>query len=142
MAPPSEVVRIGGLELRFLVDETQGSGAVVMFEMTVPPQARAPVPHYHKDVDEIVYGLEGTLDMRLDGEVHEIRRGDSLFVPRGSLHGFENPHPETARTLAVLTPGSIGRRYFEEIAAEINGPHKPDLAKVKAIMIRHGLVPV
>ena len=137
-----DVVRIGSLELRFLVDETQGSGSVVMFEMTVPPSARVPAPHYHKDVDEVVYGLAGTLTMRLDGQIHEIRAGDSLLVPRGQVHGFENRHPEPARTLAVLTPGSIGRRYFEEVAAAVNVPGKPDLGKVKEIMLRHGLVPV
>lgn len=136
------IVRIGSLELRFLVDETQGSGTLVMFEVTVPPGARVPAPHYHKDVDEVVYGLGGTLTMQLDGRAHEIGPGDSLFVERGHVHGFDNLHPEPARTLAVLTPGLIGRRYFEEVAAEVNGPGKPDLAKIKAIMLHHGLVPV
>ena len=142
MAPTnSNLVRIGSLELRFLVDETQGSGNLVMFEMTVPPNARVPAPHYHKEVDEAVYGLDGTLTMSLDGQKRQIRSGDSLLVPRGSVHGFENLHSDSARTLAVLTPASIGRRYFEELAAEINVPGKPDLAKVKEIMLRHGLVP-
>lgn len=141
MNTPRDIVRIGGLELRFLVDETQSSGAVVMFEMTVPPAARVPAQHYHQHVDEVVYGLAGTLTMQLDGERHEVRGGDVLFVPRGTVHGFENRHSEPARTIAVLTPGSIGRRYFEEVAAEVNGPGKPDLAKIKAIMLEHGLVP-
>jgi hypothetical protein len=42
----TDTVRIGGMELRFLVDETQGSGDLVMFEMTVLPNARVPVAHY------------------------------------------------------------------------------------------------
>lgn len=136
-----DVVRIGSLELRFLVDEIQGSGAVVMFELLVPAGARVPAPHYHREVDEVVYALEGTLTFSLDGGKHELRSGDSLFVPRGSVHGFENLHSETTRSLAVLTPGSIGRRYFEEVAAAVNAPGKPDLAKVKEIMLKHGLVP-
>jgi hypothetical protein len=40
----ADVIRIGGLELRFLVDETQGSGDLVIFEMTVQPNARSPCP--------------------------------------------------------------------------------------------------
>jgi hypothetical protein len=36
----ADVIRIGGLELRFLVDETQGSGDIVIFEMTVPRRIR------------------------------------------------------------------------------------------------------
>jgi hypothetical protein len=38
----ADVIRIGGIELRFLVDETQGSGDLVIFEMTVQPNARVP----------------------------------------------------------------------------------------------------
>ena len=134
-------VRIGALELNFLLDETQGSRDLVMFELTVPSNARVPLPHYHKDVDEIVYGLEGVFTMTVDGETHEIAPGDSLFVGRGRVHHFSNPSPTTARVLAVLNPGSIGKRYFEEIAHEVNVSGKPDLTKVAEIMQRHGLVP-
>ena len=140
-AHDGKVVRIGSLELRFLVDETQGSGGVVMFEFVVPPNAKVPAPHYHREVDEVVYGLEGTITTTLDGQKHELRKGETLFLPRGSIHTHENLHDETAQALIVMTPGSIGRRYFEEVAQEVNVPGKPDLAKVKDIMLRHGLVP-
>jgi len=40
-----------------------------------------------------------------------------------------------------MTPDSIGRRYFEEGAREVDLPGKPDLEKVKDIMLRYGLVP-
>jgi quercetin dioxygenase-like cupin family protein len=136
-----DVVRIGSLELRFLVDETQGSGSVVVFEFVVPPNARVPAPHFHRQVDEVIYALAGTVTTTLDGRKHELRSGESLFLPRGSIHNHENFHPETAKALIVLTPGLIGRRYFEEIAREVNAPEKPDLAKVKEIMLPHGLVP-
>ncbi|KLK92598.1 cupin [Microvirga vignae] len=136
------LIRIGSLELRFLVDETQGSGNLVMFEFVVPPNARVPAPHYHREVDEVVYGLEGTLTTTRDGQKHEIREGDSLLLPRGSVHQHENLHSETARALIVLTPGSIGRRYFEEMAQEVNVPGQPNLGNIKEIMLRYGLVPV
>jgi hypothetical protein len=57
------------------------------------------------------------------------------------VHIHENLHGETARVLTVLTPGSIGRRYFEEVAAVVNSGGKPDLGRIKEIMARHGLVP-
>lgn len=136
-----KVVRIGALELRFLVDETQGSGDLVMFEFAVPANARVPVQHYHQGVDEAVFGLEGTLTTTLDGQKHEIRPGDFVLIPRGSIHYHENLHEGTARALIVLNPGSIGRRYFEETAQEVNVPAKPDPARLKEIMLRHGLVP-
>ncbi|HEX2137414.1 MAG TPA: cupin domain-containing protein [Microvirga sp.] len=140
-ARKNDVVRIGSLELRFLVDETEGSGSVVVFEFVVPPNARVPAAHYHREVDEVAYVLEGTVTTTLDGHRQELKGGESLFLPRGSVHIHENLHPETAKALIVMTPGSIGRRYFEEVAQEVNVPGKPDLAKVKEIMLRHGLVP-
>jgi quercetin dioxygenase-like cupin family protein len=137
----ADIIGIGGLELRFLVDETQGSGDLVIFEMTVHPNARVPVPHYHRGVDEVIYGLSGTLTGRINGEAHEIRAGDCPRIPRGAVHYSENVHEETARALIVLNPGSIGRAYFEEIAKAVSGPGKPDPARLKEIMLRYGLVP-
>lgn len=135
------VVHIGGLELRFHVDESDGTGDVVMFEFVVPPKARVPAPHYHEACDEIVYGLEGTMTTTLDGIVHEVRKGDVVFVPRGKVHHHANLHEETARSMIVIAPGTIGRRYFEEMAEAVSQPGPPDMARLKEIMLRHGLVP-
>ena len=135
------VVRIGGMTLRFRVDETQGAGDLVMFEFEVLPKARVPVAHFHRDVDEAVYGLDRTLTTTVDGVRHEVRPGDVVFIPRGAVHLHENLHEHTARALVVLTPGTIGRRYFEEVAAEATAPGGPNPARMKDIMTRHGLIP-
>ena len=134
-------LRIGALQLKFLIDDKASGGKATMFEMTVPEQARVPAPHHHRDVDEIVYGLGGTLTMTVDGVGHEIKPGDSVFVARGAVHQFQNLHPGEARVLSMLTPGSIGTAYFEEVAEVVNAGGPPSLAKVKDIMLRHGLVP-
>ena len=128
------------MELRFLVDETQGSGDLVMFEMAVQPNARVPVPHYHREVDEIVYGLSGALTTTVNGEKRDVRAANSMIF-RAAVHHHENLGSETSRTLFVLNPGSIGRADFEEIAKAVSGPGKPDPARLKEIMLRHGLVP-
>lgn len=135
------IVRIGALELRFHVDETDGAGDVVMFEFVVPPKARVPTPHFHEACDEIVHGLEGTMTTMLDGQVHEVRKGDVVFIPRGKVHHHANLHEDTAKAMIVIAPGTIGRRYFEEMAEAVSQPGPPDMARLHAIMRRHGLVP-
>ncbi len=135
------MVRFGAMDLRFLVDETDGTGEMVVFEMAVQPAARVPAAHSHTAVDECVYGLAGTMTTMLDGVAHEIRPGDSLFIPRGHVHHHANLHAEPAKALIVLTPGSIGRRYFEEMLDVVKAPGKPDMARVADVMRRHGLVP-
>jgi quercetin dioxygenase-like cupin family protein len=132
-----DIVRIGELELRFRISE---AGATV-FEFIVPSRARVPAPHYHQEADEILYGIEGVLTVTVDGKTRELGAGDTVFIPRGSTHHHENLHDGTSRTLVVITPGSITRGYFEELADVINVPGKPDLAKAREIMLRHGLVP-
>ena len=133
----ANLVKIGQLELRFLIGE---EGATV-FEFTVPSHARVPAPHHHQEADEFLYGLEGVLTVTLDGEKRELLPGEAIFIPRGSVHHHENLQDGTARALVAITPGTISRRYFEEIAGIINAPGKPDLAKANEIMLRHGLVP-
>jgi quercetin dioxygenase-like cupin family protein len=135
------LLRLAAMELRFHVDENDGTGELVMFEFMVPPGARVPEPHYHVAVDEVIYGLEGTMTTMRDGERHEIRPGESLLITRGQVHHHANLADVPAKAMVVLTPGSIGRRYFEEIGEVVNVPGKPDLAKVREIMTRHGLVP-
>ena len=135
-----ERIRIGPLELRFLQSKHDTNGSLDLFEMTVPPSGQMPVPHYHRDWDETVYGLTGTLAFTVDGAVHSIGPGDHLFIPRSVVHGFDNRSGATATCLSALTPGVLGPEYFRELAALVAaGP--PDEAKMREVMLRHGLVP-
>jgi quercetin dioxygenase-like cupin family protein len=138
---PKEIIPIGQLEIRFLLDGADTSNRLCMFEFVVPARAKVPAPHYHVAVDEVVYGLEGILTFTVGGVRHELGPGAKCFVPRGVVHGFENGHDQTAKALAVLTPASIGPAYFRETAAIINAGGPPDIEKVKAVMRRHGLEP-
>lgn len=135
-----ETIQIGPLTMRFLQDKHSTKGGLDMFEMTVPPGGQMPVAHYHRDWDESVYGLAGTLTMLVEGRPHPVRPGDALFIPRGTVHGFENRSDAAAVCLGVLTPGVLGPEYFRELAA-LAAAGRPDPAVVRAVMLRHGLVP-
>jgi quercetin dioxygenase-like cupin family protein len=139
---PKEIIKVGQLEIRILLDGDDTAGRMVMFEMIVPPGAKVPMPHYHAQVDEVAYGLEGALTVTVDGRSMQIGPGDHGFVPRGAVHHFINNGPEPTRTLAILTPASIGPAYFREICALLAAGGPPDPARVTEIMQRHGLVAV
>ena len=135
-----EIIRIKGLELRFLQSKDDTSGSLDMFEMTVEPNARVPVPHHHESWDETVYGLSGVITFRIDGQDVALGPGETAFIRRGVIHGFRNDTQEPAICLCVLSPGVLGPGYFREMAALLaDGP--PDPAKLKETMLRHGLVP-
>lgn len=53
------------------------------------PGQRNPL-HYHKRKDETFHVLHGVLDVEIEGQHRTLHPGDSLWVPRGILHGFES----------------------------------------------------
>jgi quercetin dioxygenase-like cupin family protein len=76
----------------------------------------------------------------VDDVTRDLRPGDWMFTPRGSVHQFSNPHNELARVLIVLTP-DIGAQCFRDVAAVVNVGGAPDRAKLLGVMSQYGLVP-
>ena len=136
-----ETMRLGQIEIRFLLEGKDSNGQLAAFEFTVPAGAKVPVPHSHERYDETIYGLEGVLTFTVNGRPVDIAAGDTCFIPRGAVHGFNNLKPSNAKALAVVTPALIGPEFFREMAAIINAGGPPDVEKLKAVMLKHGLVP-
>jgi quercetin dioxygenase-like cupin family protein len=139
----SEEIRVGQVEIRFLVESEASGGSVAVFEFDVPAGARVPVAHSHDGYEETIYGLEGVLTWTIDGTPIDIGPGQALFIRRGVVHQFDNMHGIDAKALAIVTPGVLGPDFFREVAAILDaaagGP--PDLAAIAEVMRRHGLTP-
>ena len=142
MTNSKEVIKIGQLEIKFLLESSDTNGELTMFEFFVPVGAKVPLPHYHESFDETVYGLEGVMTFTVDGKTIELEQGQSMFIPKGVVHGFNNLSRQNAKALAVTTPGLMGAEYFQELAVIINAGGPPDIEKIKTVFKRHGLVPV
>ena len=137
----NEVIRLGQIEIKFLLEAADTTGALAMFEFTVPAGAKVPVPHYHKAYDETIYGVEGVVTFTVEGKSVDIGPGQTCFIPRGAVHGFNNLKPTTVKALAVITPALLGPDFFKEAAAIVNAGGPPDVEKLKAVLLKHGLVP-
>jgi len=135
----NQVVKVGQIEIRYLVDGAE-KGGLGLFEMRVPAGAHVPPPHSHRDNEECVYVLEGVLRYAVDDETRDLKAGDWMSTPRGSVHHFSNPGTEAARTLVMMTP-DIGEQYFREVSALAGAGGPPDRAKLMAVMAHYGLVP-
>lgn len=137
-----ETIKAGQITIDFLVEAADTKGSVSMFEFTVPAGAKVPIPHYHENFDETIYGISGTLTFTVDGETTNIAPGDTCFIPRGAVHGFDNLKPVDAKGLAVITPALLGPIFFREVAEIVNTGLPPDLQKLAWVMSKHGLIPV
>jgi quercetin dioxygenase-like cupin family protein len=136
-----EIIDLGSLQLKFLRSKQDSGGSLDVFEMTLQPNARMPIPHYHDRWDETVYGLTGTSCWRIDGKDVDVVPGETVFIQRGVVHGFTNRSSGPASCLCILSPGVLGQQYFREIAVLVSAG-APDPAKMKEIMLRYGLIPV
>jgi quercetin dioxygenase-like cupin family protein len=138
-----EVIKVGELAIRFLVEGEQSAGSVAVFEFNVPADAKVAAAHSHDGYEETIYGLEGVLTWTIEGTPTDVGPGEALFIPRGAVHRFDNTGDVDAKALAIVTPGILGPDYFCEVAAILDvaagGP--PDLAAIAAVMRRHGLTP-
>ena len=136
-----DLIDFGTLQLKFLQSKETTGGSVDLFEMTLQPNARMPIPHYHESWDETIYGLSGVSTWRVDGKEIDIGPGESVFIKRGVVHGFTNRSNGPAICLCLLNPGVLGPQYFKEMASLMAGG-APDPARMKETMLRYGLVPV
>jgi quercetin dioxygenase-like cupin family protein len=139
-----ETIRLGPLEVRFLLTGDDSTGSIAAFELLVPSAQRLMAPaHSHEHYEETVYGIAGVLTWTVDGKPIDVGPGQALCIPRGAIHRFDNNGSEDVKALCVITPAAIGPQDFREAAEVVNaaagGP--PDGAKMAEIMIRHGLTP-
>jgi quercetin dioxygenase-like cupin family protein len=142
--PAEETIRIGPLEIRFLLTSENSGGTVAMFEVVVPGAQRLMAPaHSHDHYEETIYGLTGVLTWTVDGKQIEVWPGQALCIPRGAVHRFDNNAPQDAKMLCVVTPAAIGPQYFRDVVdllkAAAGGP--PDRARMAEVMLKHGLTP-
>jgi quercetin dioxygenase-like cupin family protein len=142
--PSDETIRLGPLAVRFLVTGEDSSGSVAAFELSVPGAQRLAAPaHSHDHYEETIYGIDGVLTWTVNGKQIDVGPGQSLCIPRGAIHRFDNNRRKNVKVLCVITPAAVGPQYFRESAEVINAvPGAPtDPAKMMEIMRRHGLTP-
>jgi len=91
------------------------------------PRGDSPPMHVHQE-DEIFHVLDGTMLVRVAGEDHLLRPGETLLAPRGKPHSYRVDSQE-ARWLVVTLRGDFERfvRSFSREAprAELPMPSRP-----------------
>ena len=90
--PPVEPLQPGpaGLNTRTRVRQTQTNGQFSCVEFAVAPKKMGPAPHLHKELDELMYVVEGTISVMVGEEVYVVQAGGWHLRPRGIVHTFWN----------------------------------------------------
>lgn len=111
IGPEAEPLTPGptGLNIRTRVRSAQTNGQFSCVEFAVAPKKMGPAPHLHKDLDELMYVIEGTASVLVGDTVYQVEAGGWHLRPRGIIHTFWN-----ATDKPVLAIDCYFQQPFEE----------------------------
>lgn len=84
----------GGLQLRTRVRSAMTGGLFSSVETAVGPRIMGPPPHHHKELDELMYVIQGKASILIGNEVVEVSAGGWHLRPRMMQHTFWNAGDE------------------------------------------------
>jgi len=123
----------GGGLFTFKLTSAQTGGSLLLFEDVMQRGKCTPL-HQHPQEEETIYVLDGELLVHADGEEDRVGAGGCFMAPRGVPHAFR-VESETARVLAMLTPGAAEAFYRDagEPSTSPEDAHRPaDFARLRA----------
>ena len=95
------------------VSAEQSGGSVEVIVLNAGPVGAAgPPPHVHHHRDELFYIVRGRLTFVLGTREFEVEQGGTVFVPRGTRHGFKS-QPDSEALLIIAPAGLEG--FFAEL---------------------------
>jgi quercetin dioxygenase-like cupin family protein len=103
------------------VGATTGSENIASGTQQVMTGSGIPI-HRHFKMDEAFYVLEGGGVVILNDVRHPFEKGGTIFIPKNSWHGFENPDHELLLLWVVSPAGLDG--FFRETCSTPGVPPK------------------
>ena len=98
-----------------------GSESLALGSQQLTVGAGIPI-HRHFHMDEAFYVLEGSGIFILNDARHSFEKGGTIFIPKNSWHGFENPDHEVL-LLWVVTPAGLDG-FFRDTCTPLGAPPK------------------
>ena len=108
-------LNVGGSQVFHKVKSADTNGVFSVAEI-VTPRGKGIDLHVHEREDELVYLLEGEIEVTLGNQKMKAVPGVVALLPRGIPHGFTNIGNKPSRLLDTILPGQFDN-YFVELAA-------------------------
>jgi oxalate decarboxylase/phosphoglucose isomerase-like protein (cupin superfamily) len=127
-------LKLGSDELTIRVTAAESAGALLAFEVRMPPGGGPPALHRH-DPAELYLVERGEFAFYIAAADENVRRstagpGDLVSIPGGREHTVRNESDAESRALVVFSPGEAFERFVRAAAVS------DDLA---ALAAEHGI---
>jgi len=108
-----EPLHLEGRDLRWIITgETVGAKQMSIAVMRCFPHAVVKPLHAHKDIEEVIYIVEGEGQCWIDGELVNFSRGDAVFFPANSKHQVRNTSDKTLVTASIFSKPTSPDQYI------------------------------
>jgi mannose-6-phosphate isomerase-like protein (cupin superfamily) len=93
---------LDGGSLQWLIDGDLGATHVMAYRLALDPDAA--LTHVHIGTEEVLYVLEGSGDVRVEGATHQVGAGQAVFIPDGAEHSYVNTGAEPLIIVGAMAP--------------------------------------
>ena len=103
LKPYSPDAHAGTVNMRIIGQETVGARNVELVLGIIDPGGQAE-PHFHTDIEQVIYLREGRVEVGIRGEKEKMEPGDAVYFPRGEKHQVDVLGDQPARLLVIYAP--------------------------------------
>jgi len=138
---PLLIPQESGTEINFLgithkLTPQQTNSRYYLFVFKFDPESGNGL-HIHQFEDEVVFVIEGEIEIRLGDKTLKAKKGGVVHLPKGIPHGLYNPLQTTSKYLAMAIPGGM-EKFFDELASVQEKGQLDDLTH-KSISLKYGI---
>src|SRR4029077_2394807 len=91
-----------GGNLQWLIDRDLGAQHVMAYRLALDPDSA--LSHVHIGAEEVLYVLEGTGEVRVEGATHQVGAGQAVFIPDGAEHTYLNSGAAPLVIVGAMAP--------------------------------------
>ena len=88
-------------EIEWLVDRHDGAPNFEMRRFRIRPGGSIP-KHLHPAIEHEQYVLQGRYKVGIGDQIHEVKKGDSIYIPKDTLHWYQNTGDQDAEFLCIV----------------------------------------
>ncbi len=111
--PPDSGKVLNFLGVTHKLTRQHTGGAYYLFEFELDPESGNRL-HVHRYEDEVVYVLEGAIQIRVGNEILQTVGGGVAHLPKSIPHALYNPLKTPSRYLTIAIPGGM-ENFFDEL---------------------------
>lgn len=72
------------------------------FRVTIPPNSEHPKVKYQHEGEEVIYMLQGEMEIRVGSKTHMLKKGETLHFDSSKRHSLKNPGTKKAVFIDVI----------------------------------------